>query len=261
MGQFEPNRTRVRPRPRIHAVNAGGRRVSAYADVSTCRFGCLSASERPPRPRDPDVPGDEHELGEVEQHVVEVRDRPPRLGRPQRARVPDLRAEGHAVLDAGDVDRVEAPVVGRQPPQPGQRADGTKPSSPTQRRISRTPPMGSWRSTEATPRRRSGAAATKPATSSLEISAPRGPCQALRSASSTPAASIAASELVERRRPALLAGPAQQRGEPGLGHEPVRGLLRPRVDDPRRGGHGRRAARRRRRAAGPAPRPAPRSRA
>ena len=43
-------------------------------------------------------------------------------------------------------------------------------------------------------RRRSGpgAAATQPATSSLEISGPAGPCQALSRPKSTPAASIAA---------------------------------------------------------------------
>ena len=73
-------------------------------------------------PRVADVAADDHELGEVERDVVEVRDRPAGLGGAQRPGVADLQAERDAELDALGVERVVAAVVGRQAPQPRDHA-------------------------------------------------------------------------------------------------------------------------------------------
>ena len=67
-----------------------------------------------------------------------------------------------------------------------------KPSCSTQRRTSRTACIGLLMSTEPTPMSRSGASATKPATSSFEIITLRGAYHALIRALATWPASIAA---------------------------------------------------------------------
>ncbi len=106
----------------------------------------------------------------------------------------------------------------------------------TQRRSSRTARTGSRRSTAASPASRSGACATQPATSSLEIRSPSGPVQALISPRSTPPASIAVERDAERDLAArrLLAGPAHQRGEHRVAEQPLGRVLHPGVDDHRR---------------------------
>ncbi len=67
-----------------------------------------------------DVPADDRQLREVEGHAVEIGNRPPRLRGLQRPRVPHLKAEGNAQLHALRVERVVAPVIRRQLPQPRQ---------------------------------------------------------------------------------------------------------------------------------------------
>lgn len=74
------------------------------------------------RPRVPNMPTHDLQLWKLQRNRVDVRDRPPRLARAQRARVPDLRAEGDVQLDAFDVQRPVVRVRRREVPQPGDDA-------------------------------------------------------------------------------------------------------------------------------------------
>ena len=69
------------------------------------------------------MPGDDRQVRELERHVVEVGDRPPRLRWLQRPRVTRLQAERHAKLRTLGVDRIVAAVVRGQVPEPGDNAD------------------------------------------------------------------------------------------------------------------------------------------
>ena len=73
-------------------------------------------------PRVADVATHDLQLRERQRDGVDVGDRPPRLAGTQRARVPDLRAEGHVQLDALDVQRPVVRVRRRPVPQPGHDA-------------------------------------------------------------------------------------------------------------------------------------------
>ncbi|HYN52102.1 MAG TPA: hypothetical protein VES62_14355 [Thermoleophilaceae bacterium] len=65
-----------------------------------------------------DVPADDDQLREVERNLVDVWDRPPCLGRPQRPGVADLREERNIQLDARREERVVPAIRGRSLPQP-----------------------------------------------------------------------------------------------------------------------------------------------
>jgi hypothetical protein len=77
-------------------------------------------------PRVANVPGDDHQLGEVEGDVVEVGDRAAGLRAAQRPGVAHLRAEWHPERHALGVQGIEVAVVGWQPPQPGHDAQATE---------------------------------------------------------------------------------------------------------------------------------------
>jgi hypothetical protein len=79
------------------------------------------------RPRVADVAGDDHQVREIERHVVEVGDRAAGLRRAQGAGVADLRAERDAQLDTLRVERVVAAVVRRPAPEPRHHAQALEP--------------------------------------------------------------------------------------------------------------------------------------
>jgi len=69
------------------------------------------------------VATDDDELRKLERDVVEIRNRPARLGRTKRSRVADLEAEWDAELDRFGVQRLIAPIVRWQIPEPGHDAE------------------------------------------------------------------------------------------------------------------------------------------
>jgi len=77
-------------------------------------------------PGESDVPADDDELGEIEHHVLQVRNEPPGFGPFERPGVADLRAERHAGIDARRVDRIVVPIIWRQVPQPRHDAHADK---------------------------------------------------------------------------------------------------------------------------------------
>jgi hypothetical protein len=96
----------------------------------------------------------------------------------------------------------------------GSTLSPTKPYSVTQRRSSRTAAIGLSSATDARPAKRPGCAATHPATSSLEMSAPsRGNHHALSSPKPTPAPSIASSVASIGTSPVGIAPPVQRRSD------------------------------------------------
>lgn len=101
-------------------VAAGG--VGAGVDVDVGVF--VGHRDHLRGPRVADVPADDGQFGEVQRDLVDVRDRPARLGGAQRSGVSDLGAERDAQLDAGGVQRVVEPVGGRQLPQPRHDPEG-----------------------------------------------------------------------------------------------------------------------------------------
>lgn len=64
------------------------------------------------------MPAHHREVREVEEYVVQIGDRAAGFRATERPGVSDLGAEGQAGLDAGHIDRVVAPVVWRQVPEP-----------------------------------------------------------------------------------------------------------------------------------------------
>lgn len=67
------------------------------------------------------MPCDDHQFRKIDRDLVEVG--ASHLGRHQRTRMSDLRAERNAPFAAGGVDRIEAPIRRRHLPQPGKHAD------------------------------------------------------------------------------------------------------------------------------------------
>ena len=162
-------------------------------------------------------PHDDRQLREVDRDLVDVGDRAPGLRRPQRARVADLRAERHAELDAGREQRVVAAVGRRRLPQPRDHAQALEAELGRRSGAARAPPPSAGPG-RPRPGRRSGrgAPATQPATSSLEISGPPGPCHALSSPKPTPPRSIAASVTSIGGGSSGIASPVQRRSESNI---------------------------------------------
>src|SRR5690606_28235465 len=70
-------------------------------------------------PRKTDMAADNDELRKVDHDVFKIGDQSSGVGALQGPRVADLGAERRARIDAGGVDRIIAPVVRAQVPQPG----------------------------------------------------------------------------------------------------------------------------------------------
>ena len=60
-------------------------------------------------------------------NAIEIRDRAPGLGFPERSRVSDLCTEWNVELATFGEKRVVAPVIGRQTPQPWQEPEALEP--------------------------------------------------------------------------------------------------------------------------------------
>ena len=69
-------------------------------------------------PRIAHMTPDHHQIGKVEQHLVQIGNRPAGFRRTQRAGVAYLGQKRHAQLTASHVDRIVTTVIGRQIPQP-----------------------------------------------------------------------------------------------------------------------------------------------
>ncbi len=166
-----------RPTPSLHVLHQFGRvaggcvRARVYVDVRVL----VADRDHLGRPRVTDVAADDHELREVESHLVDVGDRPPGLRRPERSCVADLGAKGDTEVHAGRVERVVEPVGGRKPPQPRDDPQRRRIRLSTRLRSSRTASIGLPRSAPARPRSLPGCAATCAATSSFEIRSPLRP--------------------------------------------------------------------------------------
>src|SRR5262249_56971811 len=90
--------------------------VRRGVDVDVWILGRERDHLRGPRPAD--VSAENGELGKLERDAVEIGDRAARLPRAQRAGVVNLRAERDTELDAFGIERIVAPAVRRQVPQP-----------------------------------------------------------------------------------------------------------------------------------------------
>ena len=66
------------------------------------------------------------QIGKIERHVIEVRDRPSGFGWCKRTRMPNLEAEWDIEFDAFRIKRVIAAIVRRQIPQPWQNPKPAK---------------------------------------------------------------------------------------------------------------------------------------